>query len=217
MKVKICGLMRGEDALLAAQCGADFLGLIFVPGSPRRLAPDQAAELVAFVRARHAGAKFAGVFRNAPNDTIRRVVETVRLDYAQLHGDESDEQVAALALPVIKTLSVRETLPSPADHPSAQWLLFDTHGREGGGTGRTFDWSLLSGAPRPRQPFLLAGGLNADNVVAAIAQVRPDAIDLASGVESAPGIKDPAKVRQLFTRIAEWHTAPAASAIRGAS
>jgi phosphoribosylanthranilate isomerase len=202
MKVKICGLMRSDDALFAAECGADFLGLIFAPASPRFMHPEDAAKLVATVRARHEKPKFVGVFRNAANDYIRDVASIAGLDLVQLHGHESEAQVAELNIPVIKAVSVGSSLPEVASYPSAQWLLFDTLSVNGGGAGRTFDWSLLEAAPRPAQPFLLAGGLDPDNVADAIARVRPDGIDLASGVESAPGVKDHAKLRLLFERLA---------------
>jgi len=118
------------------------------------------------------------------------------LDYVQLHGAESDDDVRAAALPAIKALRVGDVLPDTTAHPSAEWLLFDT----GAGTGRRFDWSLLAMYPRTK-PFFLAGGLGPDNVGAAISLVRPDGVDLSSGVESAPGIKDHAKLRTLFERV----------------
>lgn len=208
MKIKICGITRVEDALFAAECGADFLGFIFVPGSPRCIDADTAATIANAVRARTRPPQFAGVFRNAAPEEIRAVAQRATLDLVQLHGDEDDETARAAGLPVIKTLHIGESLPDTTRHRGAGWLLFDTlHDRLSGGTGRRFDWSLLASYDRA-QPFFLSGGITPDNAAVAISTVRPDAIDLASGVESAPGVKDHAKIAQLFERV---RRAPAAS------
>ena len=183
-RIKICGITRYEDAALAADLGADFLGFIFVPESPRFIEPERAAEIMERVR----GPKTVGVFRD-------NYVPGLPLDYVQLHGTESDDDARAVGTPVIKALRVTDTLPD-TNYPSAEWLLFDT----GGGTGRTFDWALLTHYSRAK-PFLLAGGITPDNVAAAIEAAHPDAIDLASGVESSPGIKDHQKLRQLFEKV----------------
>ena len=195
MKVKICGLTRQEDALFAAECGADFLGFIFVKESPRYHDAAHVAKIVEALGANRP--KLVGVFRNEDVSTIRAVAARVPLDYVQLHGAESDEDIRAIGLPSFKALQVGDTLPDTTAHPTAEWLLFDSFG---GGSGRRFDWSLLNLYSRTK-PFLLAGGITPDNVGAAISLVRPDAIDLASGVESAPGIKDHAKLERLFERI----------------
>jgi phosphoribosylanthranilate isomerase len=200
-KIKICGLTRLEDAVLAAELGADFLGFIFVPSTPRYIEPEAAAEIVATLRGAGHKSRVVGVFRDASVEYIREIASVVGLDVAQLHGTESDEDVNAVGLPVIKTVRVGDTLPDTTMVPNAAWLLFDTYDdRRGGGTGRRFDWSLLAVYPRTK-PFFLAGGLGPDNVGAAISLVRPDAIDIASGVEAEPGIKDHAKLRALFERI----------------
>ena len=182
MKVKICGLTRQEDAELAIELGAAYVGFVFVKESPRYVehAP------------RTTGAVRVGVFRNAPIDEVRRVVEREQLDCVQLHGDETWR----MDVPTIKALRVDDTLPDTTTN--ADYLLFDT----GGGTGRTFDWSLLANF-RPDKPFFLAGGITPDNVADAIAIARPFAIDVASGVESSPGVKDHDKLRKLFERIRE--------------
>ena len=200
-KIKICGLTRAEDAVFAAKQGADFLGFIFVESSPRYVEPEQAAEIVRAVREAGTEAKAVGVFRDASNEYIRQIAAVAGLDLAQLHGSESDEDIAALGLPVIKGLRVGDTLPDTHATPSAAWLLFDTYDeRHAGGTGRRFDWSLLAGYGRSK-PFFLSGGLNPENVVAAVSLVRPDAIDLSSGVESEPGIKDHDRIARLFERV----------------
>ena len=201
MKVKICGLTREEDALFAAACGADFLGFIFVEYSKRFVTAGDVAAIANAVRARPNAPRVVGVFRDAPLDRIRDVAQRATLDLVQLHGHEDDEEVRALGIPVVKTIHVGDALPDTTAHPSASWLLFDTwNDRLAGGTGKRFDWSLLSLYERAK-PFFLSGGITPDNVAAAISIVRPDAIDLASGVESAPGIKDHALITRLFERV----------------
>lgn len=201
-KIKICGITREEDAVLAADRGADFLGFIFVPTSPRHIEPERAAAIGARVRqGRERPPKLVGVFHESSADYVREVAALAGLDLAQLHGSESEEDINDLGLPVIKTCRVGDALPDTTAYPSAAWLLFDTYDeRRVGGTGRRFDWSLLAMYSRSK-PFFLSGGLTADNVAAAISLVRPDAIDIASGVESEPGVKDREKLERLFERV----------------
>ena len=200
-KIKICGLTRLDDAVLASDLGADFLGFIFVPESPRYVEPERVAEIVATLRGAGSTARVVGVFNDASVETIRGVSNVAPLDFVQLHGTETDEDVVAIGLPAIKTFRVGSALPDTTSVPSAEWLLFDTYDeRRGGGTGRRFDWSLLAMYERTK-PFLLAGGIDPDNVAAAISLVRPDGVDIASGVESEPGLKDHAKLRALFERV----------------
>lgn len=213
-KIKICGITRAEDAHYAAELGADFLGFIFVPDSPRYIDPKRAARIISQVQwsggkgTRHDGRPIeshplhcVGVFRDASIEEMRRVCGIAGNEYVQLHGNEPDEAVREIGKPAIKGVHVGETVPVVAT--SAEWLLFDTHDTTlGGGTGRTFDWSLLARLPRSK-PFFLAGGITSDNVADAIRAVRPDAIDVASGVESAPGVKDHAKLRKLFEKVRE--------------
>ncbi|HKR63723.1 MAG TPA: phosphoribosylanthranilate isomerase [Thermoanaerobaculia bacterium] len=187
MRVKICGITRREDAELCEELGADFLGFVFVKSSPRFV-----QEIP--VKSPHHKCKRVGVFRDHSLDDIHRIAEVAQLDIIQLHGNESEDFVRAIQLPVIKAVHVQDALPDT--NTSADWILFDT----GGGTGRRFDWSLLADYPRTK-PFFLAGGITPDNVEAAIRRARPDAIDLSSGVESAPGIKDHRKLRELFERV----------------
>ena len=201
-KIKICGLTGEDDALFCASRGADFLGFIFVPESPRYVEPEKVAAIARAVRAQEGPQpQLVGVFRDASVDYVREVAQLIGLDRVQLHGSESDDDIRSLGMPVTKTLRVGDTLPDTNAYPSADWLLFDTYDeRREGGTGRRFDWSLLAMFGR-NQPFLLAGGLTPDNVAAAVSMVRPDGIDLASGVESSPGVKDHAKVERLIERV----------------
>jgi phosphoribosylanthranilate isomerase len=200
-KIKICGLTRETDALFCADQGADFLGFIFVPSSPRFIEPEEAAPIVAKLKEREKRPKLVGVFRDSSKDYIREIQSLVGFDLAQLHGNESDDDIRDLGIASVKTLRVAEQLPDTTGCTNAAWVLFDTFDeRRAGGTGRRFDWSLLASYDRSK-PFFLSGGINPDNVAAAISLVRPDAIDLASGVESEPGIKDHDKVIRLFERV----------------
>lgn len=200
-KIKICGITNEDDALFSAECGADFIGLIFVPWSPRFVEPEKAAVIAARLRENGKSSRIVGVFHDASGDFIREINNVVGLDLAQLHGDESDDDIRDIGIPVINTLHVSGTLPDTHATPSAAWLLFDTYDEQrAGGTGRRFDWSLLATYERSK-PFFLSGGLTPENVVAAISLVRPDAIDVASGVEASPGVKDHTKVARLFERV----------------
>jgi phosphoribosylanthranilate isomerase len=200
-KIKICGITREEDALFCAEQGADFTGFIFVPSTPRYLEPEKAAAIAAKMRERETRPKMVGVFRDASNDYIREIHNLVGFDVVQLHGGETDDAIRELGIPAIKTLRVADTLPDTHAAPNAAWLLFDTYDeRRAGGTGRRFDWSLLATYERSK-PFFLSGGIDPENVVAAISLVRPDAIDLSSGVESSPGVKDHDKIARLFERV----------------
>lgn len=207
-KIKICGLTRFEDALAAAEAGADFVGFIFVPSSRRFIEPERAAEIVHQVRENLAernieGAmpRVVGVFRDASIDYMKQIADLVGLDLVQMHGTESDEEIRAVGLPVIRTFRVGDTLPATSEVPSASWILFDTFDeRREGGTGRRFDWSLLSMYDRTK-PFFLAGGITPETVGGAISLVRPDAVDVSSGVESEPGVKDHALIRSLIERV----------------
>ncbi|MEA2344309.1 MAG: phosphoribosylanthranilate isomerase [Thermoanaerobaculia bacterium] len=200
-KIKICGITNEADALFCAEAGADFLGFIFVPSSPRHIEPEKAGEIAKRLRENTNTPKIVGVFQDASVDYINEIRNVVSLDVAQLHGRESDDEISVLDIPAIKTLHVGETMPDTHATPNAAWLLFDTFDeRRSGGTGKRFDWSLLATYERSK-PFFLSGGLTPDNVVAAVSMVRPDAIDVASGVEASPGLKDHDKVARLFERV----------------
>lgn len=204
ISVKICGITTVEDGRLAVAAGADAVGFVFWPKSPRAVLPSTArliaAALPPFVLR-------VGVFVDASPEEMRRVADEVGLDVVQLHGDEPPEAVSLAPRRAIKAVRV-----GPGFRPEdalryagrAGALLLDTRA-DGldtpGGTGRTFDWSLVRPV-REGTPFLvLAGGLTPDNVGEAIAAVRPDAVDVSSGVESSPGRKDPAKVRAFVDAV----------------
>lgn len=199
-KVKICGVRRVEDALLAAELGASAIGLIFWPGSARFIDPYRARPIVAalppFVSA-------VGVFVDQPEEHIAGVAGLVKLGAVQLHGQEAPASYERLRYRVIKAVPVGERFdPATVDAiPRRVTVLLDAHDPvRRGGTGQRIDWSLAAAAAR-RRPVILSGGLNPENVSAAIANVRPYAIDISSGVEASPGVKDPAKLRALFAAL----------------
>ncbi len=192
MFVKICGLVRPEDAESAAAAGADAIGINFWPGSKRYVASlAQAREIAAAA----GGLTTVGVFVNASADEIERALEVVAL--AQLHGDESPAFAAPFRGRFVRAVRVRgpSSLAELAAF-SCPFYLLDAFGEGYGGQGRPFDWELARQAASACK-IVLAGGLTPDNVAEAIAQVRPFGVDCASGVESAPGIKDARKIRRF--------------------
>ncbi len=199
-RIKICGITRPEDARVAVQSGADALGLVFYPKSPRAVSVTQAAEIAAAVPA---FVTLVALFVDEAAESVSRVLESVPVDLLQFHGDESEAFCRQFSRPWIKALRVRpetDLVASCQDFGSARGILLDAW-QEGvpGGTGKTFDWSLISsGLPLP---LLLAGGLNAENVGRAIDTARPFAVDVSGGVEAEPGIKDPDKIRQFIAAV----------------
>jgi phosphoribosylanthranilate isomerase len=194
--VKICGITTAEDGRAAVAAGADALGFVFWPKSPRYVTPEAAAaitaELPPFVVR-------VGVFVDAPGEELERTADVAGLDLLQLHGQESPDAFAALPRRALKALRVGDGFRAAealAYARSAAGVLLDTHRPDApGGTGRVFDWKAVQGL-RERVPFLiLAGGLNPDNVAGAIEAVDPHGVDVSSGVESEPGRKDEEKLR----------------------
>ncbi|WP_305046108.1 phosphoribosylanthranilate isomerase [Geoalkalibacter sp.] len=192
VRVKICGLTRLEDALHAVANGADALGFVFYAGSPRYVSPARAA---AIIEALPPFVSSVGLFVNEAPQRINEIAEQCRLDLLQLHGDETPEACRLSGRRVIKALRVRDaaSLAAAADYPVSALLLDAWVAGHYGGTGATFNWELAAAQAR-RGAVILAGGLTPDNVAAAIQVVRPFAVDVSSGVESAPGHKDPDKV-----------------------
>jgi len=200
VRVKICGITNREDALHAAACDADALGFVFYAGSPRYVTPEQAREIIAvlppFVTR-------VGLFVNEAPERIRAIAGECGLDVIQLHGDEPPESGSYSPQRVVKALRVRDAA-SLIEHERyvVSALLLDAWAAASfGGTGTSFNWELAAGVARQR-PVILAGGLTPANVAAAVRQVRPYGVDVSSGVETAPGRKDPEKVAQ-FIRMAK--------------
>ena len=199
MLVKICGITRADDALAAAAAGAGAIGFVFWPGSPRFVDPFRARTIV------HALPPFitvVGVFVNQPLEYVNGVASLVRLGAAQLHGDETAGFASAITVPIIKAIPLGAADEArAAEWPAATTLLLDVHDpAKRGGTGRTIDWVAAAAVAKERR-ILLAGGLTPDNVAAGVEQVRPFGIDVSSGVESAPGIKDHRRLRALFEAV----------------
>jgi phosphoribosylanthranilate isomerase len=188
-RVKICGITSVQDALHAAGCGADALGLVFYPGSPRCVTRRQAREIVAelppFVVP-------VGLFVNCPVEEIGDTAAACGFDTVQLHGDETPDDCRLAPLRAIKALRVRDqaSLAGIDGYPVSALLLDAWVPGSYGGTGKTFNWQLAAAAARAHR-VVLAGGLTPDNVAEAVRAVRPYAVDVSSGVESAPGRKDP--------------------------
>ncbi|MFN3413252.1 MAG: phosphoribosylanthranilate isomerase [Thermoanaerobaculum sp.] len=197
LTVKICGLTDAGDALMAAEAGADYLGFVFAPSSPRTLS---VADCL-WVEAVPFPAK-VGVFRDQPRDFIEQVREKAGLSWVQLHGQEPPELCEALGgrQAVIKVITVETSVDWELVKTYAQVsrILFDA----GGGSGRSFPWELLASPPLALR-FWIAGGLSPDNVAQAIAVCAPAGVDVSSGVESCPGRKDPVKVRAFIRAVRE--------------
>ena len=197
MLVKICGITRLEDADAAIRCGAGAIGFVFWPKSPRFVDPYRAraiaASLPPFVAT-------VGVFVNQPAGYVNGVASLVGLAAVQLHGDETAAFASEIRRPVLKAIALRDRPDdaAPDAWPARFTLLLDVHDPDQrGGTGRTIDWARAAGVAAARR-VVLAGGLTPENVGAAIRTVRPFGIDVSSGVEATPGVKDHQKLNELF-------------------
>ena len=196
-RVKICGITRPQDGVTAAELGADAIGLVFHPPSPRCVSADAARRIVAalppFVTT-------VGLFVNAEPSAVRAVLSEVPLHLLQFHGDEDAAYCAAFGLPYLKAVPMGANADAWAyeqQFASATGLLLDSHGGDKmGGSGQGFDWARIP--VERRKPLILAGGLHPGNVAAAIRQVRPQAVDVSSGVETAKGVKDAELMRAFF-------------------
>jgi phosphoribosylanthranilate isomerase len=198
-RLKVCGITRPEDAELAVEVGAWAIGFILWQGSKRYVEPAMAAGIARSVRRR---TELVGVFVNPTLDEVAHAADLMGLTHVQLHGDEGPSFCTAVAqrtgCRVIKALRIR----SRADIADAKRFHTDLHLLDSPGNGRTWDWALAA-ERRTKVPLILAGGLTPANVGEAIAEAYPWAVDVASGVESEPGIKDPAKVRAFAAAVAE--------------
>lgn len=201
IKVKICGITTLEDARFVSGALADFIGFIFYPNSPRYIEPAKAGAIINWIE----GPEKVGVFVNQPLDDVNSIAKQTGIDIVQLHGTESPEYCSMIDLPVIKVFHVDDhTNPEELKKTiepylnTVDYLLFDTKS-EGvwGGTGKTFDWNILNHIARDAFIFL-SGGLSSDNVKDAINQVKPNAVDLSSSLEKAPGLKDFDKIEEFF-------------------
>lgn len=204
-QIKICGI-KDQAALSAAQdAGADFAGFVFYEKSPRYVTPDQAAPLVTSTKL-----TTVGLFVDPTDDYLRRIMQKVPLAMIQLHGNETPARVVAIksltGLPVIKAIRLAthdDLMVIDGFARVADWLLFDakvSNAALPGGSGQNFDWGLLKNFKSAR-PWMLAGGLNAANVKSALSALKPDAVDISSGVESAPGVKDVGKIAEFVDSV----------------
>ncbi|MFP3873303.1 MAG: phosphoribosylanthranilate isomerase [Thiohalophilus sp.] len=199
-RVKICGITRPQDAIAAAQAGADAIGLVFYPHSPRVVEIDQAREIIAalppFVTT-------VGLFVDAEEATVCRVLAAVPLDLLQFHGEESPAECRRYARPYLKALRMREqadVLATAKQYHDAAGLLLDTY-QAGvpGGTGDRFDWRRVPA--HLAMPVILAGGLSPENVAEAVTTARPYGVDVSGGVEAQKGIKDAYKIRSFIAEV----------------
>ena len=198
-RIKICGLTRPEDAREAARLGADAIGLVFYPPSPRAIDPVRAARirdvLPPFVQP-------VALFVNPALDEVDAVLQVMPEVMLQFHGDESPEFCSSFGRPYLKALPMGKGSAPVIEarrHVHAAGFLLDSHDAGGvGGTGKAFDWSII---PELNRPILLAGGLRPENVFDAVCTARPWAVDISSGVESAPGIKDSVKMAAFINEV----------------
>lgn len=196
VKVKVCGITRGSDAQLAVSLGATAVGFIFWPQSQRYVTPEAAAEISRDLP----NVQTVGVFVNSSVDEMHQVADKVGLTSVQLHGDEPEDIYGELSYPVIRAIGVLgdQTITKVERVPDDVVVLLDVVDHvQRGGTGRTVDWDVAATIAAKRRIFL-AGGLRPDNVAAAIRRVRPYGIDVSSGVETSPGMKEAGKLKALF-------------------
>ena len=199
-RIKICGITRIEDALAACAAGADALGFVFHPPSPRNVTPDAAREIIArlppFVTT-------VGLFVDRAPAEVERVAADVPLDLLQFHGDETPELCARFGRPYFKAVRMRpgvDLLEYARRFGAARALLLDAYvSGTHGGTGTRFDWRLVPS--NLSLPIVLSGGLTPENIGAAVRTLRPWAVDVSSGVEAAPGIKDPQRLRDFIAGV----------------
>ena len=202
--VKICGIRSLKDAKIAFKYGASAIGLIFFKDSKRYICPSSAAEWIGSLEPHF---KKVGVFVDEEIDIVNSLSDKLGLDFIQLHGNESAAYCNLVKKPVIKAFRVHEKFnPSILDGYKVEAFLFDNYKKnELGGTGEVFDWNLISNI-KISTPIILSGGLNVINVMNSIEKISPAAIDLNSGVESSPGVKDEGKISEIFKkiRLAKW-------------
>ena len=209
-RIKFCGLTRAEDVRLAVELGVDYVGLVFAPASPRKLLLGQARMLRELVPEEIA---VVALVMDNPRADIEALIENVRPDLLQFHGAETDDDCARFGVPFLKAIAMggtdEDALARAADFPSAYGYLLDGHGKgEQGGSGQRFDWKRV---PRLDRPVLLAGGLSSENVATAIDTAHPWGVDVSSGIETAPGIKSPERMRRFVDEARRADAKPAAT------
>jgi phosphoribosylanthranilate isomerase len=199
MNVKICGITNIQDALDAVELGTYALGFIFVKSSPRYISPDSASLIINKLPPT---VKPVGVFADTPQKEILSVIKQTGIVCIQLHGNESPQELSGYPVPIFKSFRVGSNFDVSIlqQYPASAYLLDTFVDGALGGTGKTFNWQIATAA-KSYGAIILAGGLNPDNIVDAVRMVRPYAVDVNSGVESAPGKKDKEKLQQLFTNI----------------
>ncbi len=206
-QVKICGITTLEDARFVSGALADYIGFIFFPDSPRYVEPAKAGAIINWIE----GPKKVGVFVNQPLDDVNNIARQTGVDLVQLHGTEPPEYCDLVDLPVIKVFHVTDqtradelkTNLAQYEH-SADYFLFDSKTETlWGGTGKTFNWNILKDISM-KKPFFLSGGLNRENILSALETVKPAVIDLSSGLEKVPGIKDFDKVEEFFDEMRKF-------------
>ncbi|MEL1264080.1 phosphoribosylanthranilate isomerase [Pseudoxanthomonas putridarboris] len=200
-RIKFCGLTRAEDVRLAVELGVDYIGLVFAPQSPRRLLLGQARMLRDLVPEEIA---VVALLMDNPPGEVEKLVEALQPDLLQFHGAEEDAFCAAFGVPFWKAVAMggqaESAFSSLARYPSAAGFLFDGHAAgEQGGSGQRFDWRQMPATTD--KPFLLAGGLSPENIGVALRTARPWGVDVSSGIESAPGIKDADKMRRFVEAV----------------
>ena len=198
-RIKICGLTRLDDLLVAVQAGADAIGLVFYPPSPRHVDLKTAAELA---RAVPPFVTIVGLFVNADPALVKETLAAVPIHLLQFHGDEDESYCRQFDRPYMKAVRVKpgmDLVQYVEGFPSAQAILLDAFVEGYGGGGKVFDWALIP--PALGKPIVLSGGLDAGNVGEAISRVRPAAVDVSSGVEAARGIKDAEKIRAFVAAV----------------
>lgn len=196
-RIKICGIKYKEDALKAIECGADAIGLIFVEKSPRFVRLDVATSIA---KSLPPFVTVVGLFMNAAAEMVSEVIKSVPINLLQFHGDESPAFCDQFDMPYIKVLGMNsqsDIVAYAKKYPNAKGILLDNE--KGGGTGQTFDWNLIPSDISV--PIILAGGLNPENVASAVETVKPYAVDVSSGVESEPAVKDHKKIEQFIKEV----------------
>jgi len=206
-RIKFCGFTRTEDIAVALALGVDYIGLVFAPRSPRRVSLDTARMLRRTVTGH---TQVVALVMDQPQNEVQAVIEAIRPDIVQFHGRESDTFCASFGLPFWKAIGMGGDpvagLAQVAHYPSATAFLFDGHAAgAAGGSGQRFDWSLLP-ATLGQQHLVLAGGLDAHNVAEAIRAATPWGVDLSSGIESTPGLKDHQRMQQFVHAVRRTDT-----------